>query len=83
MNGWNQNQDENQPALEKYSPRNLTDQKDFSKKLREIEKSDMQPEIKQQTMENVRSVWEKANKRIMDSVDTYIDELYEKERKKL
>jgi hypothetical protein len=183
MNGWNQHQEENQSALEKYTPRNLTDQKDFSKELREIEhnqtlsmldkykarkqlmravfqakqqevahhlesfenyllarkdveaksitleaqraimtleqeqlnmmkemglshseeisstlidagnklteklqeveESSMKPEIKQQTMKNVWSVWEKTNKRIMDSVDTYIDELYEKEKRKL
>jgi hypothetical protein len=55
----------------------------LTEKLQEVEESSMKPEIKQQTMKNVWSVWEKTNKRIMDSVDTYIDELYEKEKKKL
>lgn len=55
----------------------------LTERLREVESSDMDPEIKQMTMKNVRSVWEKTNHRIMDSVDTYIDELYEKEKRKL
>lgn len=55
----------------------------LTEKLREVERSDIEPEIKKKTMENVRSVWEKTNRRIMDSVDTYIDELYQKEKKRL
>ena len=40
----------------------------------------MLPEIKQMTLKNVRHVWNKTNTRIMESVDTYMDELYEKEK---
>ena len=49
-------------------------------KLDEIESSGMLPEIKQMTLTNVRHVWNKTNTRIMESVDTYMDELYEKEK---
>ena len=51
-------------------------------KLQEIEESSMKPEIKKMTLSHVRTVWEKTNQRIMQSVDTYIDDLYEKERKR-
>lgn len=51
-------------------------------KLREIEESNMKDEIKKSTLEYVRRVWDKTNERIMQSVDTYIDALYEKERKR-
>jgi hypothetical protein len=54
----------------------------LTSKLHEIEESTMLPEIKKTTLENVRKVWEKTNKRIMESVDTYIDELYEKEQRR-
>ncbi len=49
-------------------------------KIEEIEASAMLPEIKQMTLKNVRLVWNKTNRRITESVDTYMDELYEKER---
>lgn len=52
-------------------------------KLQEIENSTMLPEIKKMTLENVRKVWDKTSNRIMESVDTYMDELYEKERRRL
>ncbi len=40
----------------------------------------MLPEIKNMTLKSVRRVWEKTNDRVLASVDTYMDELYEKER---
>lgn len=52
----------------------------LTSKLQQIEESSMLPEIKKMTLKNVRHVWEQTNQRIMDSVDTYMDELYEKER---
>jgi hypothetical protein len=53
----------------------------LTEKLEEVEKSDMRDDIKKMTIDNIRSVWNKANQRILDNVDTYMDELYEKERK--
>ncbi|TVR90498.1 MAG: hypothetical protein EA428_08295 [Spirochaetaceae bacterium] len=52
----------------------------LTNKLREVEESDMLPEIKHMTLKSVRRVWEKTNDRVLASVDTYMDELYEKER---
>ncbi len=52
-------------------------------KLTEIEASDMLDEIKAMTLKNVRRVWEKTSDRVMKSVDTYMDELYEKEKRRL
>jgi len=49
-------------------------------KLHEVEESAMEPEIKLMTLKNIRRVWEKTNDRIMESVDTYMDELWDKER---
>ncbi len=49
-------------------------------KLHEVENSEMLADIKQLTFRNVKQVWDKTNARIMESVDTYMDELYEKER---
>jgi hypothetical protein len=51
-------------------------------KLREIEESSMNPEIKKVTLGHVRTVWEKTNERIMQSVDTYIDDLYQKQKQR-
>jgi hypothetical protein len=51
-------------------------------KLQEIEESSMKDDIKKMTLDHVRRVWEKTNERIMQSVDTYIDDLYEKEKKR-
>lgn len=52
-------------------------------KIEEIQKSSMLPKIKSMTLKNVRHVWEQTNQRILESVDTYMDELYEKERTRL
>ncbi len=52
----------------------------LTNKLHKVEESDMAPEIKSSTMKQIRQVWEKTNNRIMESVDTYMDELYERER---
>ncbi|TVQ34853.1 MAG: hypothetical protein EA384_17060 [Spirochaetaceae bacterium] len=52
-------------------------------KLLEIESSEMLDEIKGMTLKNVRRVWEKTSDRVMKSVDTYMDELYEKEKRRL
>jgi hypothetical protein len=52
-------------------------------KIEEIEESSMLPEIKSMTLKSVRHVWEQTNKRILESVDTYMDELYEKERTRI
>lgn len=49
-------------------------------KLQEVEESSMVPEIKGMTLKNIRRVWDKTSQRILESVDTYIDELYEKEK---
>ncbi|MBI9100473.1 MAG: hypothetical protein JEY91_18480 [Spirochaetaceae bacterium] len=49
-------------------------------KLREVEGSTMEPDIKIMVLGNIRTVWTKTNSRILESVDTYMDELYEKEK---
>lgn len=49
-------------------------------KLSKVEESAMPPEIKVSTIKNIRQVWDKTNRRIMESVDTYMDELYAKEQ---
>ena len=51
-------------------------------KLREVEGSTMEPDIKIMVLGNIRTVWTKTNNRIMESVDTYMDELYEKEKRR-
>lgn len=51
-------------------------------KLEEVEESTMEPSIKIMTLKNIRHVWEKTNARIMESVDTYMDELREKEQRR-
>lgn len=52
-------------------------------KIVEIEESEMLPDIKQMTLKSVRHVWDQTNQRILESVDTYMDQLYEKERRKI
>jgi hypothetical protein len=52
----------------------------LTSKLQEVEEAAMELEIKIMTLKNIRRVWEKTNDRIMESVDTYMDELKEKER---
>ncbi|MFP4331353.1 MAG: hypothetical protein ACOC45_04760 [Alkalispirochaetaceae bacterium] len=54
----------------------------LTNKIGEIERSSMTQEIKMATLKRVERVWEKTNDRIMQSVDTYIDELYEKEKRR-
>lgn len=54
----------------------------LTSKLQEVEESSMKDDIKKMTLDHVRRVWEKTNERIMQSVDTYIDDLYEKEKKR-
>ncbi len=49
-------------------------------RIEEIETSTMLPEIKAMTLKHVRHVWEQTSQRILESVDTYMDALYEKER---
>lgn len=55
----------------------------LTNKLHEVEDSTMEPDIKAMTVKNIRRVWDKTNKRILESVDTYIDELYEKESRRI
>lgn len=51
-------------------------------KINEVNSSNMDIEIKKNTLKNIRSIWDKTNERIMGSVDTYIDELSDRERRK-
>lgn len=55
----------------------------LTSKIQEIEESDMLPEIKQMTLKSVRNVWQQTNERIIESVDTYMEQLKEKERHRL
>ncbi len=55
----------------------------LTEKLEEVEDSEMKPEIKSMVLKNIRTVWDKTNLRILESVDTYMEELYEKERVRL
>ncbi len=52
-------------------------------KLVEIGESELMPDIKQMTLTNVRRVWERTIARVTESVDTYMDQLYQKERTRL
>lgn len=51
----------------------------LTEKLKQVKDAPIEPEIKQMTMENIRTVWTKTNRRIMENVDTYMDELQERE----
>jgi hypothetical protein len=42
----------------------------------------MKDDIKKMTLDHVRRVWEKTNERTMQSVETHIDDFYEKEKKR-
>ena len=53
----------------------------LQQKLDEVRVSTMSDEIKQVTLSNIRRVWDRTNSRIMDSLDSYMDELYRKEVK--
>ena len=52
-------------------------------KLEEVRKCHILPELKRMTVSNIRKVWEKTNNRILESVDTYMQELYEREEKRI
>lgn len=49
-------------------------------KLQKVEESNMPDEVKASTLKQIRQVWDKTNSRIMESVDTYMEELHERER---
>jgi hypothetical protein len=51
----------------------------LTEKLQQVQDAPIEDEIKQMTMENIRTVWTKTNKRIMENVDTYMDELQQRE----
>lgn len=53
----------------------------LTRKLEEVQGSSMTTDIKEQTVTRIRRVWERTNQKIEDSLDSYMDELYEKERK--
>lgn len=52
-------------------------------KLEEVARSHIKPELKKMTVSNIRRVWEKTNNRILESVDTYMEELYERENRRV
>lgn len=53
----------------------------LQRKLDEVNGSAMSDEIKQQTLTHIRRVWDRTREKIMDSLDSYMDELYEKEKR--
>jgi len=53
----------------------------LTRKLEEVHSSSMTTDIKEQTVSRIRRVWDRTNQKIEDSLDSYMDELYEKERK--
>ncbi len=53
----------------------------LQRKLNDVIESSMSEEIKQNTLTNIRRVWDRTNSKIMDSLESYMDELYEKERR--
>ncbi len=55
----------------------------LNNKLVEIAESDLMPDIKQMTLTNIRRVWERTIARVTESVDTYMDQLYQKDRTRL
>ena len=52
-------------------------------KLNELADSVIDEEIKKSICRNIRSVWDKTNMRILESVDTYMDELQSKEKARI
>ncbi len=52
----------------------------MQKKLDEVASSPMAATLKEQTINNIRRVWDRTNEKIMNSLDSYMDELEEKER---
>ncbi|RKX83655.1 MAG: hypothetical protein DRP70_14455 [Spirochaetes bacterium] len=53
----------------------------LQKKLDEVATSPMSDTLKEQTVGNIRRVWDRTNAKIMTSLDSYMDELEEKERR--
>jgi hypothetical protein len=53
----------------------------LQKKLEEVAGSLMSDEIKERTVMNIQRVWDRTSEKIMDSLDSYMDELYEKEKR--
>jgi len=53
----------------------------LTRKLDEVRTSIMSDTIKDRTIDAIERVWDRTNRKIMDSLDSYMDELYEKERK--
>ena len=51
----------------------------LTQQLEVVENSNLKPDIKEMTLKNIRKVWDKTNDRILNSVDSYIDELHKKE----
>jgi len=51
----------------------------LTEKLKEVQEVPIEPDIKQMTMENIRTVWTKTNRRILENVDTYMDGLPNRE----
>jgi hypothetical protein len=49
-------------------------------KLNEVASSSMADDLKERTIGNIRRVWDRTNDKIMTSLDSYMDELEEKER---
>jgi hypothetical protein len=50
-----------------------------TEKLLQVKEAPIEAGIKLMTMQNIRTVWDKTNKRIMENVDTYMDELQQRE----
>ena len=55
----------------------------LTEQLNEAANSRMEDEVKAMTIENIRKVWNRTNEKIMESLDTYMEELYIKNNKHL
>ncbi|MBF9018479.1 MULTISPECIES: hypothetical protein [unclassified Oceanispirochaeta] len=55
----------------------------LTSKIREVNASDMEDDIKKTIYSNIRQVWEKTNNRILESVDSYMEELYAREKARI
>ena len=55
----------------------------LTRKLEEVSSSVMTDTIKRRTIDNIERVWNRTNEKIMNSLDSYMDELYEREQKRL
>ncbi len=52
----------------------------LTEKLKEVRESKMVANIKKSVVSNIRNIWDKTNKRIIESVDTYMEELHSHEK---